>query len=97
MVVLVHLGRCGLLGSIRPAMVRHLGIPYETMRLNLDRLEELRLVTHSGYNTGQGRAHRYVVSVAGWALLCTPGDFSPFQPQEGLPLNSQDHPPAGSA
>ena len=75
---LVHLGRCGLIGSVRPAMADHLGMPYETLRSAVDRLEELKLVTGTSNNTGRGKANRYVVTTVGWDVLTAPADLEPF-------------------
>lgn len=78
MVVLVHFGRCGLLGSERQAMADFLRIPYEAVRSAVDRLCELHWVTPINNTTGRGRACRYVVTVAGWKVLTTAPDFAPF-------------------
>lgn len=86
MVVLIHLGRCGLVGSVRPAMVEALGIHYETLRAVIDRLEDLKWVISSSTDSGQGRACRYVVTTAGWEVLTTAADYSPYQSQMPLSL-----------
>ena len=79
MAALIHLGRCGLNGSVRPAMADALGVPYETLRSSLDRLEELKLVQESCHHSGRGRALLYIVSEDGWDALTRPADFSPFK------------------
>lgn len=76
--ILIHLGRCGLLGSTIPAISDALGIKVGTAANGIDVLLEAKLVTATRRSTGQGRAKHYVCTVHGWSVLTDPSDFSMF-------------------
>lgn len=82
---LVHVARCGLVGSTRMGMLAVLGIPYETLRYATDTLDNLGLIAASGRDTGIGSPRRYVCTVKGWRLLTDPVDLSLY-PHAQLPL-----------
>lgn len=76
--ILIHLGRCGLQGATVPAMVLTLGEPYSSIRLGIDRLEELNLVLPVCRRNNAGRAEVWVVTAGAWEALTRPADFSAF-------------------
>ncbi len=82
--VFIHLGRCGILGTSIPSMAKALAMPPSTVCAIIGTLRELKLVTDYGRSNGQGRARKYVVTVAGWKVLTTPPNLSMFQPQMAL-------------
>jgi hypothetical protein len=88
MAILVHVGRCGLVGCGRQAMASALGVSYETARSGIDRLEDLGMVTAASRSNGIGRAFCYVVTLRGWNLLTEPADLSLF-PHAQLALKTQ--------
>jgi len=89
MVLLVHIGRCGLVGSLRCRCGEDLGVPYETIRASFGRLEDYGLIVGTSNSHTRGRANRFVVSAKGWAVLVVPGDFSAFHAMEGVLDNGQ--------
>lgn len=78
MAILVHIGRCGIIGSRRRFIADHMKVGYDTARSGTDRLWELGLITSASRDHGPGMAHNLVCTVEGWKLLTDPPDFSPF-------------------
>jgi len=78
MAILVHVGRCGLIGTQRNAIKELLGVSYDTARSGMDRLQELKLITQVSKTNTTGCARNYCVTQRGWKLLTDPADFSLF-------------------
>lgn len=89
MVILVHIGRCGLVGARRTSIAEMLGVSYHTARSGVDRLQEHRLITVISRDHGPGLAYSMVVTLKGWKLLTQPADFSLF-PHSQLALKNYD-------
>lgn len=87
MAILVHIGRCGLVGARRTSIAEMLGVSYDTARSGVDRLQEHRLVTVISRDHGPGLAHSMVVTLKGWKLLTQPADLSMF-PHSQLALKN---------
>jgi hypothetical protein len=88
MAMLIHIGRCGLIGSQRKAMAEVLGVCYNTTCSGVARLEDLKLITCISRDYKQGGPMNYVCTVRGWKLLTEPADFSIF-PHCQLPLKME--------
>ena len=78
MAILVHIGRCGIIGARRRFIADHMKVGYDTARSGTDRLWDLGLITSASRDHGPGLAHNLVCTVDGWKLLTDPPDFSPF-------------------
>jgi hypothetical protein len=78
MAILVHIGRCGLVGTTRKSISEILKVSYDTARCGVDRLQDLKLVTPASRDHGPGSAYNMVCTVRGWNLLTQPADFSMF-------------------
>lgn len=78
MAILVHIGRCGIIGSKRTAIAAVMGVNYDTARSGVDRLCELGLVTSVSRDQTSGLPFNFVCTVRGWNLLTYPADFSMF-------------------
>ena len=76
--VLIHIGRCGLVGTTIPEMSTALRINGSTLTHIVGVLVDLKLITSAVRYNKQGRARNYVVTVRGWNLLTEPADFSMF-------------------
>jgi len=87
MAILVHIGRCGIIGAKRTSIAAHIGTTYETARTGTDRLCELGLVTSVSRENRAGLPHNFVCTVRGWNLLTQPSDFSMF-PHSQLTLEN---------
>lgn len=89
-VLLVHLGRCGLqgatVGSCAHALKR---MPEGTIYSVLEKLRAAGWVIHYCRQNSQGRAGRYVISVKGWELLTRQPDFSMF-PDAGVVIKETE-------
>lgn len=89
MAILVHIGRCGLLGSQRTSIAELLGVSYDTARCGVDRLDDLKLITCISRDHKQGGPMNFVVTGKGWKLLTHPADFSMF-PHAQLALKNHE-------
>lgn len=87
MAILVHIGRCGLIGAKRQSVADTIKVSYDTARSGVDRLIEHGLVTTASRDHGPGLAHNMVCTVRGWNLLTQPADFTMF-PHSQLALQS---------
>jgi len=87
MAILVHIGRCGLVGARRTSIAEMLGVSYDTARSGVDRLQEHRLITVISRDHGPGLAYSMVVTLKGWKVLTQPADFSLF-PHSQLALKN---------
>lgn len=87
MAILVHVGRCGLIGARRRSIAEHIKVGYDTARTGTDRLAELGLITCISKDQRPGKAHNFVCTVRGWKLLTMPADFSMF-PHSQLALKN---------
>ena len=87
MAILVHIGRCGLIGAKRQSVADTIKVSYDTARSGVDRLIEHGLVTTASRDHGPGLAHNMVCTVRGWNLLTQPADFTMF-PHSQLALQN---------
>ena len=87
MAILIHIGRCGIIGARRRSIADHISVSYDTARTGTDRLWDLGLITSASRDHGPGLAHNLVCTVRGWNLLTEPPDFSPF-PHSQLTLKN---------
>lgn len=78
MAILVHIGRCGIIGAKRTSIAAAHRVSYDTARSGVDRLCELGLVTSISKDYSVGTPFNFVCTVKGWNLLTTPADFSMF-------------------
>lgn len=78
MAILVHIGRCGLVGATRKSISEILKVSYDTARSGVDRLQDIKLVTPASRDHGPGCAYNMVCTVRGWNLLTQPADFTLF-------------------
>jgi hypothetical protein len=87
MAILVHIGRCGLVGAKRTTISEVMNVSYETARSGVDRLCDLGLLTSISRDYRAGCPHNFVCTVRGWDLLTKPADFSMF-PHSQLALEN---------
>lgn len=87
MAILIHIGRCGLIGAKRQSIADAMGVCYDTARSGVDRLIDNGLVTSISRDYRPGSPHNFVCTVRGWNLLTTPADFSMF-PHSQLTLEN---------
>lgn len=87
MAILIHIGRCGLIGAKRQSVADTIKVSYDTARSGVDRLIEHGLVTTASRDHGPGLAHNMVCTVRGWNLLTQPADFTMF-PHSQLALQN---------
>lgn len=87
MAILIHIGRCGLIGAKRQSIADTIKVSYDTARSGVDRLIEHGLVTAACRDHGPGLAHNMVCTVRGWNLLTMPADFTMF-PHSQLALQN---------
>ena len=98
MAILIHIGRCGIVGAKRTSIAALMKVGYDTARSGVDRLCELGLITSVSRDYRAGLPHNFVCTVRGWKLLTEPADFSMF-PHSQLALEnharkkSRKHPP----
>ena len=78
MAALIHIGRCGIVGTQRQAIADVLRISYDTSRAACDRLFDLGLIAHACRHNGYGSPYNLICSKRGWDLLTAPADFSLF-------------------
>ena len=90
MAMLVHIGRCGIVGTKRQAIADYMRVSYDTARSGVDRLFELKLIACASRDNGPGSAHNLVCTVRGWKLLTQPADFTMF-PYSQIVLQQQHH------
>jgi DNA-binding MarR family transcriptional regulator len=86
-VILIHLGRCGLHGatvrSITEAMAH---MPEGSVYTILEKLLEMGWITRYCRQNSQGRAGRYVITVKGWEIITKVPDLSMFPGADGKPV-----------
>jgi len=87
MAILIHVGRCGLVGAKRTAIAEMIKVSYDTARSGVDRLCDLGLLTSISRDYRAGCPHNFVCTVRGWDLLTKPADFSMF-PHSQLALEN---------
>jgi hypothetical protein len=87
MAILIHIGRCGIIGARRRSIADHISVSYDTARTGTDRLWDLGLITSASRDHGPGLAHNLVCTVRGWNLLTQPADFTMF-PHSQLALKN---------
>lgn len=78
MAIIIHIGRCGIIGAKRTTIAASLGVSYDTARSGVDRLCELGLVTSISKDHTQGTPMNFVCTVKGWNLLTMRADFTLF-------------------
>lgn len=76
--VFIHIGRCGLNGTTIPRICQSLHMCHNTVRGQIEVLEERKLVTRYGRSRGKGGARLWIVTRRGWAALTQPADTSMF-------------------
>lgn len=76
--VLVHIGRCGLQGTTRPAVVEALRMPWCTVGGVFNYLEARRMITRYTQANGRGKCVLFVITGFGWALLTKMPDVAMF-------------------
>jgi hypothetical protein len=79
--VLVTIGRCGIVGARRQGMTELLRVPYATVRSSVERLCDLGLVCEASRDNGTGCAINFLVTRKGWELLTTPADLGMYPQQ----------------
>lgn len=75
---LIHIGRCGLVGTTIPRMKDDLKMSASTLDFHVGGLVDMGLAVTASKANSKGRPINYVVTVKGWGLLTTPPDFSMF-------------------
>ncbi len=88
--ILIHIGRCGLLGTTIPHITKSLKISGNSVTAIVAKLCELSLITGAWVGNSQGRPRNYVCTVRGWNLLTQPADFSMF-PHSQIALEKHAH------
>lgn len=83
MIVLVHLGRCGISGATVNGCADALRLNHNTVYTSLERLTDVKLVTRVSVIRKQGLPALYVVTVSGWNALTKPADYSLFSGADG--------------
>jgi hypothetical protein len=78
MAILVHIGRCGILGARNSSIAEMLHAPYDTARSGTRRLKVLGLITTVSKDQSSGLPHNFVCTIRGWKMLTEPADFSMF-------------------
>lgn len=100
MAIMIHIGRCGIIGAKRTTIAAALRVSYDTARSGVDRLCELGLVTSISKDHTQGTPMNFVCTLKGWKLLTTPADFTLFpyaQMELGKRQSAKTEGPAGSS
>lgn len=87
MAILIHIGRCGIVGAKRASIAALMKVGYDTARSGVDRLCELGLITSVSRDYRAGLPHNFVCTIRGWKLLTEPADFSMF-PHSQLALKN---------
>lgn len=87
MAILIHIGRCGIVGAKRASIAALMNVAYETVRGGVDRLCELKLITSVSRDYRAGLPHNFVCTVGGWKLLTEPADFTMFPHSQLALLN----------
>lgn len=87
MAILIHIGRCGIVGAKRASIAALMKVGYDTARSGVDRLCELGLITSVSRDYRAGLPHNFVCTLRGWKLLTEPADFSMF-PHSQLALEN---------
>lgn len=87
MAILIHIGRCGIVGAKRASIAALMNVGYETARSGVDRLCELGLITSVSRDYRAGLPHNFVCTLRGWKLLTEPADFTMF-PHSQLALQN---------
>jgi hypothetical protein len=88
MAILVHIGRCGLIGAQRTSIAEAMRVSYDTARSGVDRLADIGLITCVGRDYKPGGPMNFVCTGRGWALLTQPADFTMF-PHAQMALEKQ--------